>query len=395
MAVLRVLIRVISFVKIAVLARLLNPTQFGLFGIASVTLVFLEIVTEVGIIPLLVQEKEGLKKYLNSVWVVSIFRGILIFLLLLIIAKPVSLFFNSPESYDLLLLVSIVPLLRGLINPSVVSFQKNLAFSKEFIFRFTISFIDFSVSLTLVYLMGSVIGLIWGLIIATVIEVLISWLFIKPLPKFDFKFHKLSKVIHRGKYITLSGIFNYLFHNIDDIFVGRIIGTTALGLYQVAYKISTIPIIEGGEIVSKVVFPVYVKISGNSERLKKAFIKVILSMSIIIIPISFLLIMFTEHFVILFLGKNWLDIVPILKVLVIFGSIRAISGSSSALFLAVKKQEYITIVTFVSLIGILLVLFPLLRAYGIIGAAYASLFGALLAVPFMYIFTVKVFNEKS
>ena len=395
MTALRILIRSISFIKIAVLARLLNPMQFGLFGIASISLALLEILTDIGILPILIQEKKGIKKYLDAAWIVSILRGIAISFILLIIAKPVSIFFNSPKSYDLILLTSIVPLLKGTVNPALIIFQKELTFKKEFIFRSTINIIEAIVSISFIFLTGHVSGLIWGLIISTLIEVVLSWLFIKPRPRLKLEIHKIFEVIHRGKYITLSGVFNYLFHNVDDIFIGKLLGTTSLGLYQVAYKISTLPISEGGEIVSKVVFPVYTKIADNRTRLKKAFLRVLCVISSLILPFSVVLILFAEPFVMFILGSDWMEIVPVLRILVVFGAIRAISGSSSALFLAVKKQEYITVVTLVSFLSLLIVILPMVSQFGLIGGAYASLMGSIVAIPFMFYFTKKILYEKS
>jgi lipopolysaccharide exporter len=74
MASLRGSTRAIAYVKIAILARLLGPEEFGIFGIASLVLALLEILTETGINAYLIQEEGKIKKYLNTAWVVSIIR---------------------------------------------------------------------------------------------------------------------------------------------------------------------------------------------------------------------------------------------------------------------------------------------------------------------------------
>ena len=117
MAALRGATRITAFIKIAVLARLRTSLEFGIFGIASFVLAFLEIITETGINIFFIQEKAGLEKYNNTAWVVSIARGILISLMLLISTPFVSLFFRTPVSRTILLLISLVPFIRGFINP--------------------------------------------------------------------------------------------------------------------------------------------------------------------------------------------------------------------------------------------------------------------------------------
>ena len=77
---LRLFTRLLALIKIAILARILLPFQFGIYGIATLVLGFLEMLTETGINIFLIQQKEQIDEYVNSAWVVSIIRGFLIFL---------------------------------------------------------------------------------------------------------------------------------------------------------------------------------------------------------------------------------------------------------------------------------------------------------------------------
>lgn len=389
MAALRLLSRFIVFVKILILARLLSPEEFGLFGIASITLALLEVLTDTGINAFLIQEDSDIRKYLNSAWLVSIFRGFLISCLILVLSLPLTKFFDNQKVLRFLVLISLTPFLRGFVNPAIIKFQKYLEFDKEFYLRTMIFFFDALISVSLAFRLRSAESLIWGLVAGTVLELIFSFLFVKPTPKLKFEKAKLSRVISRGKWITLAGIFDYLFHHLDDVFVGKLLNTSALGLYQVAYKISTLPITEGGEIVSKVAFPVYSKISNHRNQLKIVYLKVLALISLVTLPFGLIFILFAKPFVSIFLGGQWLEMVPVVKVLVVFGVVRAISGSSSSLFLALKKQEYITLVTFVSMLGLILPLFPLIKVYGLVGASYSALIGSLLALPLMFYFLRK------
>ena len=83
---LRGLTRFVTFIKLAILARILTPFDFGLFGIAALVLAFLEIISETGINIFLLQRKEGWKDFLDSAWVISITRGILVSLTIFLLA---------------------------------------------------------------------------------------------------------------------------------------------------------------------------------------------------------------------------------------------------------------------------------------------------------------------
>ena len=385
--------RFVTLLRTAILARILSPAQFGVFGVATLVLGLVEMLTETGINIFLVQENERIEKYVNTAWIVSILRGILISVVIIITAPIVSGFFHRPDAYQLLLLISIVPCVRGFINPSVITYQKDLQFHKEFWFRSFIFFIDSMTAIIFAFITRSPISLIYGFIIGALAEVVLSFLVVKPTPKFAFEMQKVKEVIHRGKWMTLAGVFNYLFYNGDNIVVGRVLGASPLGLYQMAYRISTIPITEVADVVSRVTFPVYVKIAGDASRLKKAFLKTILAIVGLTVPFGLLLFIFTEPLVLLLLGENWLQIVPVLRVLAIFGVVRAISSSASALFLSVRKQEYVTIVTLFAILGLAVAIFPMVSRYGILGAGLAALIGSFVALPAICYYTWRVFRD--
>ena len=98
MGALRGLTRSLVYIKIAILARILSPNEFGIFGIASLALAFLEVFTETGINVFIIQGEGKLKDYINTAWIVSIARGFLLSVVLLLISNPISTFFASPES---------------------------------------------------------------------------------------------------------------------------------------------------------------------------------------------------------------------------------------------------------------------------------------------------------
>src|SRR3972149_192123 len=391
---LRASTRVIAFLKIAGLARILLPDQFGLFGIAALVLSLLETFTETGINVFLIQLKADFEEYINTAWVVSIARGLLISLFIFISTPFVSKFFNLPDVLPLLYLTSVVPFIKGFINPSVTRFQKELMFNKEFWFRSAIYIADAFVVITLALFTKTAISFVWGLVAGSIVEVVLSFIFIKPIPKLIFDKKKVKNIINRGKWVTGYGIFDYLFQNIDDAIVGKLLGASPLGIYQVAYKISSLPVSEVAEVVSKVTFPVYVKISADASRLKKAFSKTITMSSLLMILVGSVIFIFPQEIVTIILGSNWLNTISIIRILAVFGIIRGIVGIPLSLFLAVNKQEYVTTVTIVSLISVMLVIFPLVNSYGVNGAAYSALIGSICSLILSIFFTRKIFKNE-
>jgi O-antigen/teichoic acid export membrane protein len=384
--------RILTFVKTAVLARVLSPSQFGVFGIASLVLVFLEVLIETGINVILIQSKKDIEEFIDSAWVVSIIRGVVICFLIVIASPFIASFFHTPEATGLLLTISLVPLIRGFINPAEVRFQKDLAFGSEFWFRTSIFFFDAAISIITALTTHSVYSLVWGLLAGALLEVLLSFILVKPTPRFIIQKGYFNEIFHKGKWITAYSILNFIAQEGDNIIVGRVMGSGALGIYQMAYKISILPISEVSDVVSKVVFPVYARIGGDRKRLQDAFTKTITLTLLGAAALGVIIYSFPKEIVLILAGDKWLTAVPVLQVLALYGVLRTISGPVSALFLSVGKQNYVTIMTFVRFFGLAATIYPFVLSFGLIGAGYSALLSVIIEIPIILYFLIKVFK---
>lgn len=387
------LTKAVAVFKIAILARILSPSQFGNYGIALLVLGFLEVLTETGINVFLIQEKDETKTYLDSAWVVSMIRGTLIALLILTISPLVLTFFKTPQVANLLYLVAAVAFTRGFINPMEVSFQKNLAFVKVFFFQGSLYLIDAGVAIGLGILTRSESAMIISMLVAAVTEVILSFVIFKERPMLHLDKEKFLKVINSGKWITGAGIFSYIFMNIDNVVVGRFLGTTNLGFYQQAYTISTLPVSGVNDIFNKVMFPVFVKISEEGKRLKEAFYRafgLIFAASIIF---GLGILFFSKPIVLIFLGDKWLPIEPVLKVLAVFGILKSVLVSTYSLFLSLKMQKAVMLSELTGIIGMGIAIYPMVMKFGIVGAGYSTIIAVICSLPVVIISIRRIFHQ--
>ncbi len=389
---LNIIAGVLSVIKIAIVARLLAPQDFGVLGIALLSLALMELLTETGINVVLIQPGRELASYIDSAWVVSIVRGIIISALLIILSPLVANFFHSPKSLMVLLILSLVPFIRGFINPTEIIFQKELKFHYEFVFRVLIFAVDAFVSILLVLITKSVLSLVFGMIAGVLFELLVSFVLIKPIPKLNFNREYLSEIFHKGKWVTFYGLFNYVGQNADDIFVGRILGAYTLGIYQLAYKIGTFTVTEITDVVNQVFFPLYSKMFQEKKNLVKVFLNSTFVLSIVVIPISLIIFFFPREVIMILLGSKWLSAVTVLKVLVLYGMLRSIVGYPSSLFLAMSQQKYVAYMTFVRATILCILIVPLIYNFGVLGAAYAAIISVIAEIPMVLYLLIKVFN---
>jgi len=363
-----------TLIKFTIAARILGPSGMGIYGIASLVLALLMILTETGVNALLVQNENNISKYIDTYWVVSFVRGFVISLLIFLFSYPVSIFFHQPNTFKIVALISLVPLINGFINPSIARFQKELEFKKELFFKSPIVIIDAVSAVILLLLIKDPSALIWGMVISSLFELLLSWIYVKPIPKFKFKKILFKEMFHKGKWITTTGIFTYFFTEGDDWFVGKLLGTLNLGYYQLAYKIATLPTTETANIILRIVFPTFVKIKDDIKRLRRAYLLSVLATILFISPYIIFVYIFTTPLIVFIFGIEWVSIVGIVKLLLIFSFLMSVFGISSGLFLSVNKQKFNSNMMMFSVLLMLISIVPLINKFGLMGAVYSILF---------------------
>lgn len=356
-------------VRIVVVARFLAPEDLGLMGIVLLTLAILESLSQTGFAAALIQQKKLVDAYLDTAWIVSLVRGVCLYGLLFLFAPLVASFFNAPDVTLLLRVVGLAYIFEGLINIGVVTFRKELKFEKEFLYQQIEIFTDIFLTISLAIILRSVWALVFGYLGGKGVKCFTSYLLHPYRPRLSFDSEKARELFRFGKYLLGSSIILLLITQGDDAVVGKLLGTTALGFYVIAYKISNMPATSITHAFSQVAFPTYSKLQDDLERLRKAYLKALKYIAFVSLPTCGGLIVLAPELVSFFLGQKWMDIVPAMRILCVFGLIRALGGTTGPLFQGVGRPDIITKLNLGKLLVIALLIIPLTQKYGIVGSS--------------------------
>ncbi len=375
---LRIISRGLGFIRTVILARLLAPEDFGLLGIAMLAIATLETFSQSGFQSALIQKKENVESYLNTAWTVSAIRGTLLFLILFFSAPLIAVFFNSPQAALIIKVIAVSTLLSGFRNIGVLFFQKELEFNKQFVYEFSATLVDLTVAITLAYMLRNVWALVWGGLAGHFMKLIMSYFLHPYRPRIRFDKEKFKDLFGFGKWVLGSSILGFLITQGDDIFVGKMLGVSALGLYQLAYLLSNLPATEISHVISQVTFPAYSKLQDDLPNLKKAYLKVLQLSAFISIPLAGTIFVLASEFTKIFLGEKWMPMVPAMKVLALWGLIRSLGATTGPVFQAVEKPDVLTKLQFIVVILLLILIFPLTIQWGILGTSLAVVVSALI-----------------
>jgi len=203
---------------------------------------------------------------------------------------------------------------------------------------------------------------------------LVSYLVHPYRPRLSKYLGKAKELFAFGKWIMGSSILIFLITQGDDIFVGKLLGTTALGFYQMAYRISNIPATEITHVISQVTFPAYSKLQDNIPRLREVYLKVLQLTAFLSFPVAGLIFILAPDFTKIFLGEKWMPMVPAMMVLALWGLIRSIGATTGPLFQGVGRPNILAKLAVIQLLMMIVIIYPLTNKYGILGTAIAIVF---------------------
>jgi len=376
---LRILDRLFKLVRTIVLARLLAPKDFGLFGIALLAMSALETFSQTGFQQALIQKKRDIKPYLDTAWTVQAIRGTVLALILFGIAPYVAVFFGEPAAASLLRVLGLSMLFQGFANIGVVYFQKELEFHKQFVYQLSGTLVDLVVAITAALLLQNAWALIFGLLAGNFVRMGMSY-FIHPYrPRLRLEGAKAGELHSFGRWILGSSVLVFLTTQGDDIFVGKLLGVTALGFYQLAYQVSNMPATEVTHVISQVTFPTYSKLQDDLPRLGEAYLKVVQVTAFIAIPLAGMIFILSREFTYLFLGEKWMPMVPAMQILILAGLLRSVAGISGYVFQGVGSPKIDTMLQMIRLSVLAISIFPLTTQWGIYGASLAVLLSILVS----------------
>jgi lipopolysaccharide exporter len=383
--ILRVMENVLKLLRLVIVARILAPDDFGLFGIALLSMSALETFSQTGFQAALVQKKGDIAPYLDSAWTVSIIRGLFLFSILFISAPYIAIFFNNLEATSILRVIGVSLLVGGFTNSGIVYFQKELAFNKQFLYRLSTTIVDFIVVFIAALILRNVWALVFGLLAGSLAGVVASYIIHPYRPRIRLDFTRARELFGFGKWVFGSAVLVFLVTQGDDAFVGKFLGATMLGFYQMAYRISNMSATEITHVISQVSFPAYAKIQAEKPRLREAYLRILQVTAFLSCLIGGLIFILAPDFTEIFLGQKWMFIVPAMQVLACAGLVRSIAATTGPLFYAVGMPTVDTRWQFIRLLVMAVLIYPCTAQAGIVGASIAVLVSILAStVGFSY-----------
>ncbi len=373
--------RGLQVVKLIVLARLLMPEDFGIFGIVTLALAAMETFTETGFQTALIQRKKVTDTYLDTAWTVQVLRGFFLAGVLFAAAPVFAWFFSDPRVTSLLRFLSTVEILRGLTNIGIIYFRKELEFRKQATYQLVSSSVALAVGVVLAWRLRNVWALVWAHLAGQVISTCLSYRLHPYRPRLRWDPDTALGLFGFGKWVMGNSIVQFLALQIDRIILGKLLGAASLGIYNMADRIGGVLPTEFMHLTNNVMMPAYAKVQDERVRLGRAFLRVFEVAVYIGGPSAAFIALTAPDLVPTLLGSEWIAAVVPMQILAVGGFLRCVVGVSSPIFLATGRPHIQFWKSFIRAVVTLVAVFPLTIFYGPVGTALATVLGVVALSP--------------
>jgi O-antigen/teichoic acid export membrane protein len=363
--------------SLMVLARLLNPKDFGLLGMVTAFTGVLSLFRDFGLSAAVIQRATVTEEQSSTLFWINLLVGAVLTIIAVLLAPIVAIFYHEPR----LFWVTSVVALGFLFNAAGIQHSALLQRQMRFTVLAWIDLISLILSTALAIGAAKAGFGYWALVVMTICLPLTGsvglWLASAWVPGLPHKGVGIRTMMRFGGTLTLNGLVLYVATNFEKVLLGRFWGAEALGIYGRAYQLIRIPTDNLNSAVGDVAFSALSRIQDEPERLKRYFLKGYSLVLAVTLPMTVACGLFPDDMVAVLLGAKWKETAPIFRLLtpmmLIFAVLNPIGWLLNAIGMVGRGLK------------IALVLAPLMIASYIIGLPYgpkgvASAYSAVMLV---------------
>ena len=371
------------FVVFAILARLLEPADFGLVAFAAVFVGFTHVLAEEGLVDALVQRKDLERAHLDAAFWTTIVFALGLTLILAALSVPIAKLLGEEELAPVLVVLALsIPIASS-------SLVQRALLTREMKFR------SLALRSLAAITVGSIFGVtaallgfgVWSLVVQNIVGVttgtIVLWRVTDFRPRLTFSYSHCRDLLGFGSNVVGFRLLIYFTRRADELLIGAFLGPAALGFYTIGYRMLRMLIQVTSSLIDRVSFPLYSRLQDKPARLRLAFYKSTSFAALIAFPAFLAAAVLAPQVVQVFFGPKWADSVPIMQILAFFGLIQVLTYLNGTTIKALGKPGWLVVI-----VGITAALkvsaFLVAVQFGLVAVAVAATCVGLAVAPLYY-----------
>ena len=331
----------LQLVAQVVLARTLGPDIFGVFAIGMVVLTFANFVSGFGFSWSLLQRATLCEEDVRFAWTWQLLVGIVTMLALYWLAPLMAQYFREPRAQYVIEWLSLACLLSAAAAPSSYLLQRDLNFRGVGLIQvgsYAAGYL--AVGMPMALLGWGTSSLVAAWLVQAMVHLVASYALkphtLRPL----FWYHDAASAIGTGRTVFITNIVHWVLTNLDRVVIGRLLNAQALGLYNVAYNLATMPNTLLLGALSPAFMAAGAQLQNERQRLGRAYLQMLATILVLGIPTFVFLALISADLVRLLYGPKWSEAAWVLSILFLSMPAYVIWGLSTPVLWNTGRKQY-------------------------------------------------------
>jgi len=361
----------------SILARLLSKDDFGLVAIAVVAINYFGVIKDLGLGVALIQRREDVNEAANTVFTINIILGFFLSAAIIPFAPLFAGYFNNPMIIPVLRWLGASFAINALGSVHNIWLMRELDYRRKFIPDMGNTVVKILVSIGLAFGGFGVWSLVFGQILGALASVVLVWIILPWRPRLTLNKKITASLLKFGRSIIGGDILTVVIDSLDYIIVGRLFGLAQLSVYTLAYRLPEMLVIGNLWVLGAVIFPTFSSIQDRPDEMRRGFLTSVRLIALIIVPICLGLVIAADPIVRVLFGNQWLDVIPLLRVLAIYAWVYSLGYHIGDIYKAIGRPDILLKLTIFTLI----ILAPAMligSRFGLLGIAWGHLIAVLI-----------------
>lgn len=269
-------VQLVRFAGNVVLTRLLFPAAFGQVAIVFIFIQGLQMFSDVGAGPAIVQSPHGDEpRFLNTAWTIGCLRGVVLWLASALIAAPVAALYDQPLLRWLIPAAGLSAVLGGFTSISVYRHTRHLQVARLTILELAVQVAGSAANVVFALAdrwafgpdhPGAAWAMVLGGLTAAAARLALSHRYLEPFAhRFELDRESLGRLMRFGRWVLVSTLLTFLAAQADRLAFGRLVPIDVFGVYSMAVMLAAVPTEVAAKLGSAVVFPAFSRLLGRSD----------------------------------------------------------------------------------------------------------------------------------
>lgn len=384
-----VILTVLGVLQLAITSRILTSIDFGIYAIVIFFSNLGKVAFSMGLSAALIQKRGNIKSYIDTAWaagiLVAVFISTIIMVLIPFICKE---YYHNSNAVKPSLLIMLNCLFVTASNPILIFYHKEIKLKKIFYLNVFSKVFSFIFVVVCAIFFKSYWALIIAILSESIFRLVYSYILHPYMPHFKIRWSQFKELYSFSGWIQLKNVASWVSGSIDTAIVGNVLGTEKLGFYNRAQSVSNYAPTFIHAVIDTVAFPLYSQINNDRQRINNVVISVQNTIIFLMSLVSIVFVRYSNEVIQIILGNQWLIMSNVFAVLGVAYLIQMLLFSFNPVLRAFgyTKQEFIFYIVKIGLTIVLL--YPFVENWDLLGAAWAITLSVIVAFPVM-IFVIK------